>query len=142
MSKKKKKFDQIWASQTDLGKHFGLSAIAVGKILIENGLKDLNTKAATSKALEDGFAVATPLKDGLQHFMWNRQKISLLLSQKHSKLSEVDFWADNVRTTIKAAEREMNQGNDKIGCLMLDCAFDDVPKNIREAVENAVGVLP
>lgn len=30
-----KKFNQVWANQTNLGKKFGLSAVDVGKILIE-----------------------------------------------------------------------------------------------------------
>jgi hypothetical protein len=47
---KEKKFNQIWSNQTNLGKRFGLSAIAVGKILVKEGLKDQKTKSATEKA--------------------------------------------------------------------------------------------
>jgi len=43
---KKKKFTQIWSNQTDLGKKFGISAVAVGKILIQHELKDPQTKQA------------------------------------------------------------------------------------------------
>ena len=66
---KEKKFDQIWSNQTDLGKRFGLSAIAVGKLLVEEGLKDQKTKLATEKALNEGYAKSTPLKDGTPYFM-------------------------------------------------------------------------
>ena len=52
---KEKKFTQIWSNQTNLGKKFGLSAIAVGKLLVGEGLKDPKTKLATKKALEEGF---------------------------------------------------------------------------------------
>lgn len=51
---KKKRFGDLWKNQTELGKKFGLSAIAVGKILTERGLKD--GKAATKKALDEGYA--------------------------------------------------------------------------------------
>ena len=66
---KEKKFDQIWSNQTDLGKRFGLSAIAVGKLLVEEGLKDQKTKSATKKAQNEGYAKSTPLKDGTPYFM-------------------------------------------------------------------------
>ena len=71
---KEKKFNQIWSNQTDLGKRFGLSAIAVGKLLVEEGLKDQKTKLATEKALNEGYAKSTPLKDGTPYFMWNIEK--------------------------------------------------------------------
>ena len=32
---KKPKFNQMWSNQTNLGKKFGLSAIAVSKLLIQ-----------------------------------------------------------------------------------------------------------
>jgi len=71
---KEKKFNQIWSNQTNLGKKFGLSAIAVGKILVKEGLKDQKTKSATEKALNEGYAKSTPLKDGTPYFMWNIEK--------------------------------------------------------------------
>ncbi len=48
---KEKKFNQIWSNQTNLGKRFGLSAIAVGILFVEEGLKDQKTKSATEKAI-------------------------------------------------------------------------------------------
>ena len=79
MSNKKKKFDQVWKSQTDLGKKSGASAVAVGKILIENGLKDPVTKQATQKALDEGYAVSTPMRNGKPHYMWNAQKVKPMI---------------------------------------------------------------
>jgi hypothetical protein len=60
----KKKFNRTWVNQTSLGNMFGLSAIKIGKILIELGLKDAQKGHATEKALSKGYALATPLKDG------------------------------------------------------------------------------
>ena len=48
---KKKKFNQIWSNQTNLGKKFRLSAIAIGKLLIDNGLKDKKLKWQLRKQL-------------------------------------------------------------------------------------------
>jgi hypothetical protein len=139
MSKRKKeKFGQIWSNQTNLGKHFGLSAIAVGKVLIEHGLKDPETKLATEKALSEGFARSTPLKSGIPYFMWNIEKISSLLSKDHEKLSGVEYYATEVRKILCDAQSELEHGNDKIGYLMADTAFDNVPKNLRQEVENIV----
>jgi len=96
VAKKKKKFWEIWSSQTELGKKFGISAIEVGKILIPYGLKDPNTKEATQKALDDGYAKFTPLQDGTPHYMWNIEKVQSLLLEKHQPLSQVDYWTDEV----------------------------------------------
>jgi len=47
-----KLFKKTWASQSNIGKKFGLSAIAIGKILLVHGLRDSETKLPTSKAIE------------------------------------------------------------------------------------------
>jgi hypothetical protein len=78
----KKKFNQLWSNQTELGKRFGISAIAVGKLLIDAGLKDPTTKLATAKALEGEYAKATPLKDGTPYFMWSIGKVRMLIGQR------------------------------------------------------------
>jgi len=135
MSKSKSpKFRDIWSNQTNLGKSFGLSAIAVGKILVEVGLKDSETNQPTEKALEDGYAKATPLKDGTPYYMWSKEKVRPLIAKDHQPLSEVDYWVNEVRKTIKEANSQMEQGNDKIGYMIYDTAYDDVPAKIKEKV--------
>ena len=138
MTKKKKKFNQIWSNQTDLGKKFGLSSIAVGKILIEHGLKDQQTKHATDKALASGYAKSTPLKDGTPYFMWNAHKVKPLIKQKHQPLDEVNYWAREVKKILVAAEKELDSGNDKIGYIMVDLAYDEVPKHLQQTVKQLV----
>jgi hypothetical protein len=59
-----KKFNQVWISQTDLGKKFGLSTVNIGEILIEHQLKGPKSGGATQKAIEGGYAKSTPLKSG------------------------------------------------------------------------------
>lgn len=53
MKNRLQNWSKLWSNQTDLGKKFGISAIAVGKILVEAELKDPITKRATKKALSE-----------------------------------------------------------------------------------------
>jgi len=62
-----------WVSQTDLGAAYGLSAIAVGKHLSAAGLKDGRTP--TERALDDGYAIPAPLRNGTPNFRWHRGKV-------------------------------------------------------------------
>lgn len=77
-SKGYQKFTDIWVNQTNLGKQFGLSAIAMGKKLKELGLRGEDTNP-TEQALAEDYCTSTPLKDGTPFFMWNRQKIEELM---------------------------------------------------------------
>jgi hypothetical protein len=65
------KFTDLWANQTNLGKQFGLSAIAMGKKLKELGLQGEVGKP-TVQALVEGYCTSTPLKDATPFFMWQR----------------------------------------------------------------------
>jgi hypothetical protein len=76
--KRHQKFTDVWANQTNLGKQFGLSAIAMGKKLKELGLRGEDGNP-TVQALLEGYCILTPLKDGTPFFMWSRQKIKELL---------------------------------------------------------------
>lgn len=130
---KKKKFN--WASQTEIGKRYGLSGIAVGKILISCGLKAGNK--ATEKAISEGYATFTPLKDGTHHYMWNISKVKPLLEKEHPPLSKVDLWANKVKSIIKHADKLLDEG-DKVGYWMMDCAFEDVPAELVVQVKEKV----
>jgi hypothetical protein len=96
-----KKFSNMWKNQTELGKRFGLTSIAVGKILTECGLKD--GKSATQKALDEGYATFTPLKDGTPFYLWNVAKVSSVISQKHRTLTEVELHVNEVRARLQEA---------------------------------------
>lgn len=74
----RQKFTDVWVNQTTLGKHFGLSAIAMGKKLEELSLRGEDGNP-TEQALSEGYCTSTPLKDGTPLFMWNRQKIEELM---------------------------------------------------------------
>jgi len=127
---KKKKFRDEWGNQTKLGKIFGFSAIKVGKILVEHNLKMPNTKEATQKALNEGYAKFTPLKDGTSHYMWNIKKVQELISQQYKPLDQVDYWVNEVKKVLQDADELFKKGEDKQACLLCDFAYDEVPKSI------------
>jgi hypothetical protein len=133
-----KKFSQIWVNQTELGKKFGLSAVSVGKILIEHELKDSKTGQATQKAIEGGYAKSTPLKNGTPFFMWHLQKTKDLVSKKHVPLSEVDYWVNEVKKNLSEAERLLVEGQDKLSYLIMDHVYEEVPQKIRAAVKSKI----
>ena len=56
-------FTDVWANQTNLGKQFGLSPIAMGKKLKELKLRGEDGNP-TAQALCQGYCTSTPLKDG------------------------------------------------------------------------------
>lgn len=138
------KFNKIWANQTEIGRQYGLSSIAVGKLLMEHGLRDRTTKAATPDALNNGIAQFTPLADGTPFFMWNREKIGQIIQKTgFTQVSPTDFHTSRVTDKMKAALRPSS--NDKLNDIALDCFEDmldefleDTPKAIRPEVKKNV----
>ena len=119
---KKPKFNQMWSNQTNFGKKFGLSAIAVGKLLIEAGLKDPITKQATEKAISEGYAKSTPLKDGTPYFMWSIEEVRPLIAKDHEPISKVDYYVRRVQDALK-----QGQELDKIDRIRLLVCWKIVP---------------
>ncbi len=136
--KNKRKFNDIWANQTDIGKLFGLSAIKVGEKLIEHGLKDKTTKKATDKAIEGGFAKETPLKDGTYFCMWNKQKTKFILSQEVKPLTTEERWMNEALQRKREIDAEWDKGNDKIASLMMDSIYDDIPQEYRPKIREVL----
>ncbi len=128
----------MWSNQTELGKQFGISAIAVGKLLMEAGLKNSATKLASQKALDEEYAKSTPLKDGTPYFMWNIDKVRSLIAKDHQPLSKVDYWLKEVEEMLKQADKMCNEGNDKLGFMLADSVYEDVPKDIKQEVRTKV----
>jgi septation ring formation regulator EzrA len=50
----------------------------------------------------------------------------------------VDRWVNEVKSTLKEAEKLLNQGDDKAGFMLADLAYEDVPKDIVEEVRAKV----
>src|SRR5579883_1825834 len=83
---KKRKFSEVWATQTQLGNMFNLSAKEIGQKLNELELRtysvDRHKHIPTHYAIDSGFCTSTPLKHGIPFHMWHREKVSLLLQEK------------------------------------------------------------
>jgi hypothetical protein len=76
--KRRQKFSDLWSNLTNLGKQYGFSAIKMGKTLKDLGLRD-EKGSPTEKALSEGLAKSTPLKDGTPFYMWHKGKVSALM---------------------------------------------------------------
>lgn len=118
---KQSTFANTWVNQTNLGKHFGMSAVAVGKQLTELGLRGPD-KQPTERALTEGFCRSTPLKDGTPFFMWNKKKVSeLLRSAGVQQLSSADAEAYETARSVIALDKEADEtGIDKLYWFFID----------------------
>jgi hypothetical protein len=140
----KNTFAREWGNQTDIGRHFDMSSIALGKFLLVRGLRDPVTKQATEHALAAGYAKATPLQDGTPFFMWNRRKIADLLREAgKAEVPPLEYHTENV---FKQASGYLGHtDDDKYDSLVWDCwpesfqeFLTEVPANIRDQVRRTV----
>jgi len=83
--KGQQKFTDIWANQTNLGKQFGLSPIAMGKKLKELKLRGEDGNP-TAQALCQGYCIPTPLKDGTPFLLSLR--IEIVMSDRCARAGE------------------------------------------------------
>src|ERR1035438_3159413 len=79
MSKKPKKFKHNYFTLGVLAKPYGISAIKLGKLLSQAGLRGPDG-APTATTLADEVAKPTPLKDGKPFWMWHKRKVNRALT--------------------------------------------------------------
>ena len=109
-----------WINQKELGKQFNLSAIAVGKKLKEWGLKDANN-TPTAFALEQEYALNTPLKSGLPVYLWNSEKVSDKLKEEgFVHLSSPEVRCKSYAQSLISCEKQLERGDDKMALSMQD----------------------
>ena len=137
MGKSKNKFKQTWKNQSEIGLIYGTSAIAVGKALVELGLKDSSTKNPTEMALAEEIAKSTPLKDGNAFYLWHKTKAC-------EKLDSIEGWErqsqeqrDLHRLTkeyislIKEGNRSLNRGEHHV---IADGLWEEA-KSVRKQIK-------
>lgn len=137
----KSKFTKTWSNLTKIGALFGISSIALGKILVEEGFRDPISKNPTDQAVSHGWCISTPLKTGEVFYMWNIKLVSDLLLKKFPKLSAVDIEVNRLTKLYKQAHNELDNGNDKLGYMMLDSLFEDTPPHILTKVKDKMKAI-
>jgi hypothetical protein len=92
---------------TEIGQLFELSAVKVGARLKSIGVRKDDGKP-TEDALKSGLAVATPMKGGFDHYMWNKQLITEKLRQ--DGLKQIAGSSDKAFLAVQAALKMIRQG--------------------------------
>ncbi len=141
---KKRKFSATWATQTQLGNMFNLSAKEIGQKLNELELRiysiDQHKHIPTQSAINNGFCTSTPLKHGIPFYMWQREKVSLLLQEKFHlvPLSDADIEYRETALYLIETEKEADEGYDKMYYLFFDTISpEDLPSIIAWALIEA-----
>lgn len=135
---KKNRWAKTWVSQTDIGHYYGLSAIKVGRVLSELGLKD--KAGATQRAIDGGFAVSAPLADGTQHWRWHKGKV-LRAFDEHGlvRVSKQDRAASRVKKEAAAIFRQNNplleDGIDKLFWEEVACVREEGNAALADELE-------
>lgn len=119
--KRSPRFRDIWVNQTELGRHFGISAVAIGKKLCEVGLRT-EQKEPTERAKTEGYCRLTPMKDGTPFYLWNKAKVAALLRESGmSQLSQQEVEArSTANMLIDLAGQAEETGMDKLWYLAVD----------------------
>ena len=133
MSQKAKtpRFKDTWGNLGNVGASFGLSGLKVGIMLKDLGVRQQDG-APHPQALEEGVAIATPLKNGQSYYMWHKNKVVELLQktgieQLSMESKEIYVFCQELSRTVQAAERKRN-----IFSFALDHANDAVIAKLKK----------
>ena len=85
---KNKNFRNKWRTLTEIGQVLGLSAIKVGTLLKETGLRNSNGDP-TNKSKEENFVHIVESKNNKTYFLWDGKKIILFF--KNNKNININF---------------------------------------------------
>src|SRR5258707_1138764 len=126
------RFRDIWVNQTELGRHFGISAVAVGKKLSEFGLRD-EQKGPSELARTEGYCHYAPMRDGTPFYLWNKEKVGMLLRQSGmSQLSQEEVQARSTAIELIPLNREADEtGMDKF----LSFFVDEIPRRAYPLID-------
>lgn len=132
----KKGFKKIWKTQTELGQQFGISAIAVGKILKKHHLKN-EENIPTNKAIEEQYVHTVEDSQGNTFYLWNI-KTKQIIQQEIQPISLVQQTVHFLETKYKAIQRDLkNPDNeliyDKFGPDIIESIWDEAVKNLNNA---------
>ncbi|BAZ17093.1 hypothetical protein NIES4071_89710 [Calothrix sp. NIES-4071] len=129
-NKSKKNFRSEWRTLTELGAEFGKSAIAFGKILKENGLR--NAEGEPTETANGLFQKIEP-NQGKTYYLWNHKGVVSFLQSKG--INPVNNASDALKDTeARKLAREyleaqkLDDEGSKLGYMMLCEIVDDIRK--------------
>lgn len=96
-------------SQTDLGHMFGVSSHAIGKWLIECGIRTENKKPSR-KAFEGGFISQAPSRNDCYYYVWQQEKTIAALRSAGHRLKR-QYEPPNVNRLVGPFEAKISSRN-------------------------------
>jgi hypothetical protein len=61
-----------------------------------------------------------------------------VIAKEHQPLSKVDYCVNEIQKMLQQAQKMCDEGNDKLGYMLADSVYDEVPKDIKEEVRTKV----
>ena len=124
---------QIWLTLTELGRHFGISAVHCGNHLSQAGLRDPNGLPCPT-AIDRGYAYKRPEQNANRSVLWNYDRCSEILRAQglHSVEEQrlVEQWADLLEA--------LHVGSPAILVTPQEMADSDMPHHIRPWVNQCL----
>lgn len=124
---------QVWLTLTELGRHFGISAVHCGRHLSQAGLRD-DDGLPLSKAIDRGYAYKRPEQNANLSVLWNYDRCSGVLRQHGlSSLEDqqlVEQWADLLEA--------LHAGSPAILLTPQEMADSDMPHHINDWVNQCL----
>ena len=119
-----------WGTQTGIGQRYGLTAVAVGKILTRVGLKQ--GLEATGKALLTGHARKSYTKDERAYFMWDMELVGEIIEEALvlDGGPKIDLLLERVGKALADLETHRAEGNDWFADLLEEEALSDIPPGL------------
>ena len=125
--------NQIWLTLTELGRHFGISAVHCGHHLSQAGLRD-EDGLPLPKAIDQGYAYKRPEQNANRSVLWNYDRCSVLLREHGLHCVEeqrlVEQWADFLEA--------LHVGSPAILVTPQEMADSDMPHHIRPWVNQCL----
>ncbi len=103
----KNNFRKTWRTLTELGQEFGVSALKLGNLLKQHGLREKDGEP-TQQAKDGGFFEKVVPNEGKPYYLWHRDKtVEFLLSQGVEKKG---VSAQEATKTTEALVCELTKG--------------------------------
>lgn len=131
MTKNKKlKFKDIWKTQTEIGKTFNLSAIAVGKKLNELGFKNPDN-TPSQYAIDKDVVHTVTNNQGISFYLWRKKEILDMISQTGlSCLHPIEQSYISIIKELESVEKKSKR--DPVFEIMCDKGFSVIKESILD----------